>query len=120
MSRLSQIPDMTYDSLEAEYTLNEYWNYEMERVDMENLDIQDKKNVLLCGRSFMKLNFLDGCIRTLNQRHGEVGDRIRRAGVVRRGCIDDMKRQNSGGVALLDLRVGRAFREDLQDRNDVE
>ena len=60
MSSLAQIPDMTYDSLEAEYTLNEYWNYEMERVDMENLDIQDKKNVLLCGRSFMKLNFLDG------------------------------------------------------------
>jgi len=63
LAAIDDPPDIYFKNLdndvEAEYVLNEYWLYEYTRVDMEGLDIQDKKNVLLYGRSFMKLNFFE-------------------------------------------------------------
>lgn len=64
LAEIDEAPDIAFknldNNLEAEFALNEFWNWEMERTDFENLDIQDKKNVLLYGRSFTKLNFLNG------------------------------------------------------------
>lgn len=45
---------------EKEIILQEKWNDEQERLNFDGIDAQDKKLVLLYGRSFKKLNFVDG------------------------------------------------------------
>ncbi len=63
LSSMDEEPDVYFkeldNDLEKEYGLNEFWTWDMERIVFNNLDMQDKTNVLLYGRSFMKLNFLD-------------------------------------------------------------
>lgn len=44
---------------EKEIMFQEIWNDDMDRINMVDLEIQDTKNVLLYGRSFMKLNWED-------------------------------------------------------------
>lgn len=39
---------------------NEYWKYCTEKNDMELIDIQDKKQVMLYGRSYIKMNVVNG------------------------------------------------------------
>lgn len=39
---------------------NEYWKFCTEENDMELIDIQDKKQVMLYGRSYIKMNIMDG------------------------------------------------------------
>jgi len=64
LSSVDEEPDIYFkelgNDLEKEYGLNEFWDWDMERIVFNNLDMQDKTNVLLYGRSFMKLNWLDG------------------------------------------------------------
>lgn len=62
LSKIDDVPDINFESLDnnqdKEYVLQEMWNDDFNRLGMENLDIIDKKNVLLYGRSFKKLNFI--------------------------------------------------------------
>jgi len=67
LSRIDDPPTIFFKCLEEkkagaekEIVLNELWNYYFNKLNYEELDILDKKNVLLCGRSFKKLNFLNG------------------------------------------------------------
>src|SRR3990167_8761970 len=64
LSSIDEAPDIYFqeldNNLEKEYVLNEFWSYEADRINLTGLDIQDKKNVLLYGRSFIKLNFMEG------------------------------------------------------------
>ena len=64
LSSMDEEPDIYFkelgNDLEKEYSMNEYWKWDVDRIVFSNLDMQDKTNVLLYGRSFMKLNFVDG------------------------------------------------------------
>jgi len=64
LAGMDEAPDIYFVNLnnekEKEYILNEFWLYDSDRVNLDGIDIQDKKNVLLYGRSFIKLNFIDG------------------------------------------------------------
>lgn len=42
-----------------EQSINELWKDTSDKLNYEGIDVLDKKNVLLTGRSFKKLNFLD-------------------------------------------------------------
>ncbi len=63
LSSMDEEPDVYFkgldNDLEKEYALNEFWNWDMDRICFSILDMQDKTNVLLYGRSFLKLNFFD-------------------------------------------------------------
>ena len=63
LAEMDEAPDVVFEELdndlEKEYVLNEYWSWNMDELNFEGMDMQDKKNVLLYGRSFMKLNFFD-------------------------------------------------------------
>lgn len=43
-----------------EMIFQEIWNNDYDRLNFEGIDIQDKKTVLLYGRGFKKLNWVDG------------------------------------------------------------
>lgn len=64
LARLDDPPDVVFQELnnnkEKEIILNELWNHYYDILNFEGLDVQDKKNVLLYGRTFKKLNFLNG------------------------------------------------------------
>lgn len=64
LSKINTTPDITFKELsgnkQKEMIINERWKYDFDRLDFEGIDIQDKKTVLLYGRSFKKLNFYDG------------------------------------------------------------
>ncbi len=63
LSSMDEEPDVYFKELgndiEREYALNEFWHWDMDRICFSILDMQDKTNVLLYGRSFLKLNFYD-------------------------------------------------------------
>lgn len=66
LSKIDDPPSIIFKCLEEkdkgkekELVLNELWNYYFDKLNFEGLDVLDKKNVLLCGRSFKKLNFLN-------------------------------------------------------------
>ena len=66
LSNIDDAPDILFKILERgevaakkEMILNELWDYHYDKGNYEDLDILDKKNVLLAGRSFKKLNFLE-------------------------------------------------------------
>ena len=42
---------------EKDLIIREKWNTDFNRCNLEGIDIQDKKTVLLYGRSFKKLNY---------------------------------------------------------------
>ncbi len=48
--------EMSGDEMK-EMVFQEIWNEDFERLNMEGIDIQDKKTVMLYGRSFRKLNW---------------------------------------------------------------
>jgi len=47
---------------DKELIFQEIWNDDYDRLNLEGIDIQDKKTVLLYGRSFKKLNWVNGQI----------------------------------------------------------
>lgn len=49
--------------LEKEVVLQEIWNTEFQEQDFEGIDMLDKKNVLLYGRGFRKLNWSDDTVK---------------------------------------------------------
>ena len=63
LSKIDDAPDINFESLdngvEKEYIIQELWNDDYNRLNFEGLDIIDKKNVVLYGRSFKKLNFIN-------------------------------------------------------------
>lgn len=83
LSKIDEVPDIVFEAKEEEMSeremidkvirgewggedeklkeiaINERWQYDFWRLKMELIDIVDKKNVLLYGRSFKKLNYLD-------------------------------------------------------------
>ena len=64
LSNIDDAPDLVFEELgndkQKEINLNEYWKYCAEKNKLEIKDIVDKKQVGLCGRSFKKLNIVDG------------------------------------------------------------
>ena len=67
MSKIDEAPVIDWKELsgnvEKEIILQEKWNSDFRSFNFEGVDIQDKKNVLLYGRGFKKLNFYDGQCR---------------------------------------------------------
>jgi len=68
LSKVDDAPTVDWKELSGdgmkELYFQEWWNHDYERLNLEGIDIQDKKTVLLYGRSFKKLNWLDngfGC-----------------------------------------------------------
>lgn len=66
LSKIDDPPSISFKCLEAkksglekEIILNELWDYYFNKLNFEELDILDKKNILLTGRSFKKLNFIN-------------------------------------------------------------
>jgi hypothetical protein len=66
LAKIDDPPQIKFKCLEEkelgadkEIVLDEIWDYYSDLLNYEGLDLLDKKNVLLCGRSFKKLNFLD-------------------------------------------------------------
>jgi len=67
LSRIDEPPDVVFDCLESdiagrekEIVINEIWQEDYNKCNFEGIDIMEKNNVLLSGRTFKKLNFLDG------------------------------------------------------------
>lgn len=67
LSRIDEPPDVIFDCLEdddkgrqKELYLNKIWEDDFENCDFETIDILEKNNVLLEGRTFKVLNFIDG------------------------------------------------------------
>jgi hypothetical protein len=63
LSRVDDAPTVDWKELSGdsmkELYFQEWWNHDYERLNLEGIDVQDKKTVLLYGRSFKKLNWLD-------------------------------------------------------------
>jgi len=66
LANIDDPPSMEFKNLEGgeeaqkkEKITNELWTETFDDLNFEDLDILDKKNVFLYGRSFKKLNFLD-------------------------------------------------------------
>lgn len=63
LSKIDEPPMVDWKELggdkDKELVFQEIWNADYERLNMEAIDIQDKKTVLLYGRSFKKLNWID-------------------------------------------------------------
>jgi hypothetical protein len=66
-TKLSKIDDAPFvefkeksGDIEKDLIIQEKWNADYDRCNLEEVDIQDKKTVLLYGRSFKKLNWADG------------------------------------------------------------
>lgn len=47
-------------NIQKELIFQEIWNQDYDRLNLEGIDIQEKKSVLLYGRGFKKLNWKDG------------------------------------------------------------
>jgi hypothetical protein len=64
LSQTNNAPDNVFEELgndkQKELYLNEYWADCMTRLKMKTLDKVDRKQEFLYGRSFMKLNIIDG------------------------------------------------------------
>jgi hypothetical protein len=67
LSRIDDPPDVSFDCLEKgnksrekETNMNEIWNDDNDKCNFETIDILEKNNVLLEGRTFKVLNFLNG------------------------------------------------------------
>lgn len=63
LSKVDDAPTVDWKELSGdqmkELYFQEWWQDDYERLNLEGVDIQDKKTVLLYGRSFKKLNWLD-------------------------------------------------------------
>lgn len=63
LSKIDDPPSITFKEKGGdrgkEIILQARWDDDFERLNFEGVDIQDKKNVLLTGRGFKKLNFLN-------------------------------------------------------------
>ena len=66
-SRIDEPPDVEFDCLEdgaeardKEIVINEMWKDDSDKQNFDSIDILEKNNVLLRGRTFKKLNWLDG------------------------------------------------------------
>ena len=61
MSKIDDAPQLDWQELNGdehkELLFQEMWNSDFDRINFEGIDIQDKKNVLLYGRSFKKLGW---------------------------------------------------------------
>ena len=64
LSKIDDPPDMSFQDLdgdtEKEIVCQEMWESDIDRINFEGIDLQDKKTVLLYGRGTIKLNFIDG------------------------------------------------------------
>ena len=69
-SRIDEPPDVEFDCLDEgtdarnkEIIINELWKDDAEKQNFEAIDILEKNNVLLRGRSFKKLNYLNSAFQ---------------------------------------------------------
>src|SRR3990167_5703045 len=66
LSKIDDAPTVDFKELsgdkQKEILFQEIWNEDYDRLNLEGIDIQDKKTVLLYGRSFKKLNWVNGQI----------------------------------------------------------
>jgi hypothetical protein len=66
LSKIDDTPNVSWKELsgdqQKELIFQEIWNDDFERTNLELIDIQDKKSVLLYGRAFKKLNWVDSNI----------------------------------------------------------
>ena len=66
LSKIDDAPMVDWKELsgdkDKELIFQEIWNDDYDRLNLEGIDIQDKKTVLLYGRSFKKLNWVNGQI----------------------------------------------------------
>lgn len=64
LSKIDDPPEVDWKELsgdrQKELYMTERWNYDYDRLNLEGIDIQDKKTVLLYGRGFKKLNYING------------------------------------------------------------
>lgn len=64
LSNIDDPPTVDWKELsgdrQKELFMTERWNYDYDSCNLEGVDIQDKKTVLLYGRSFKKLNYVNG------------------------------------------------------------
>lgn len=64
LSKIDDPPIVDWKELsgdrQKELYITERWNYDYDRLNLEGIDIQDKKTVLQYGRSFKKLNYAGG------------------------------------------------------------
>lgn len=64
LSKVDDTPHIDWKELsgdgQKELYFQEIWNDDFDRLGLELLDIQDKKTVLLYGRSFKKMNWVNG------------------------------------------------------------
>lgn len=70
LSRIDDPPDVVFDCLETgpagrekEIVLNEKWKDDFEQLNFEGIDILEKNNVLLFGRTHKILNFIVGRVK---------------------------------------------------------
>lgn len=66
LAKIDDAPTIAWKELSGdrgkEIIFQEIWDDDYERLNLEGIDIQDKKTVLLYGRSFKKLNWVDNKI----------------------------------------------------------
>lgn len=66
LSKIDEAPIVDWQELsgnkDKEIIMQENWNRDMQRLNMEGMDILDKKNVIRYGRSFRKLNWTESGI----------------------------------------------------------
>ena len=66
LSKIDDAPVVDWQELagekEKEIIMQENWNRDMQRLNMEGMDVLDKKNVIRYGRSFRKLNWTESGI----------------------------------------------------------
>jgi hypothetical protein len=64
LPKIDEIPDVTFEDkggdLEKEIAINAKWREDFDENMMEMIDYVDKKQVILYGRSYKKLNWIDG------------------------------------------------------------
>lgn len=70
ISRIDDPPDVLFDCLEKgakgrekEIVINEKWQYDYDKCNFEGIDILEKNNVLLFGRTFKMLNMVNGVFK---------------------------------------------------------
>lgn len=66
LSKIDDPPDVEWKELSGdqmkELIFQEVWNTDYDEHNVEGIDVQDKKNVLLFGRSMKKLNYANGSV----------------------------------------------------------
>ena len=69
LSKIDEVPNVDWKEksgdIEKQIILQEKWNNDFDSLNFEGIDMQDKKTVMLYGRGFKKLNWIDNNI-TLN------------------------------------------------------